>query len=113
MESGNGLTIRRVPLDALHLDAANGRSHDERNLGVIMGSLARFGQAEPLVVHQGSGRVIGGNGRLVAMRELGWGECDVVELPLGELEATALGIALNRSAELAIDLSPRTPSDGT
>jgi len=101
MESGNGLTIRRVPLDALHLDAANARSHDERNLGVIKGSLSRFGQAEPLVVHQGSGRIIGGNGRLVAMREFGWEECDVVELPMGDLEATALGIALNRSAELA------------
>lgn len=101
MDSGNGLTIRRVPLDALHQDAANARNHDERNLGVIKGSLARFGQAEPLVVHQGSGRVIGGNGRLVAMRELGWRECDVVELPMGDLEATALGIALNRSAELA------------
>ncbi len=35
------------------------------------------------------------------MRELGWKECDVVELPMGDLEATALGIALNRSAELA------------
>ena len=101
MNSGKGLKIRRVPLDALHLDAANSRSHNERNLGVIKGSLSRFGQAEPLVVHQGSGRVIGGNGRLVAMKELGWDECDVVELPMGELEATALGIALNRSAELA------------
>lgn len=101
MESGNSLTIRRVRLDALHLDPANARSHDERNLAVIKASLARFGQAEPLVVHEGSGRVIGGNGRLVAMKELGWEECDIVELPMGELDATALGIALNRSAELA------------
>ncbi len=40
MESGSSLTIRRVPLDALHQDAANARIHDERNLGVIKGSLA-------------------------------------------------------------------------
>ena len=31
----------------------------------------------------------------------GWTECDVVELDLDDLQATALGIALNRTAELA------------
>jgi hypothetical protein len=35
------------------------------------------------------------------MKQLGWTECDVVELDLSDLDATALGIALNRSAELA------------
>ena len=59
------------------------------------------GQAEPLVVLAKTGRVIGGNGRLVAMRKLGWKECDVVRLDLDGVEATALGIALNRTAELA------------
>jgi DNA modification methylase len=63
--------------------------------------LARFGQVEPLVVLKGSQRVIGGNGRLVAMRSLGWSECDIVELDITELDATALGIALNRTADLA------------
>ena len=41
-------------------------------------SLRRFGQAEPLVVQAKTGRVIGGNGRLVAMRKLAWKDCDVV-----------------------------------
>lgn len=67
-----GLTIRRVLLDELHQDPANARAHGERNLETIRSSLVRFGQAEPLVVHAGTGRVIGGNGRVVAMRELGW-----------------------------------------
>ena len=95
------LEITRVPLDALHLDPANARAHDERNLAAIQGSLARFGQAEPLVVQAGTGRVVGGNGRLVAMLKLGWTHCDVVELDLESIDATALGIALNRTAELA------------
>lgn len=95
------LAIRRVSLDALHLDPANARAHDERNLGAITASLQRFGQAEPLVVHKATGRVIGGNGRLVAMQALGWSHCDVVEVELDAIEATALGIALNRTAELA------------
>jgi len=99
--AATGLSIRRVPLDQLHLDPANARHHPEQNLDSILASLRRFGQAEPLVVQKSSGRVIGGNGRLVAMKKLGWTECDVVEMDVGDLEATALGIALNRTAELA------------
>ena len=67
-----GLAIRRVPLASLHLDPANARLHGEENLAAIVGSLKRFGQAEPLVVQKPTGRVIGGNGRLVAMKKLGW-----------------------------------------
>jgi DNA modification methylase len=96
-----GLVIRRVPISSLHTDPANARSHGERNLEAIQGSLARFGQAEPLVVQRSTGRIVGGNGRLVAMKALGWTEADVVELDLDDLQATALGIALNRTGELA------------
>jgi DNA modification methylase len=95
------LTIRRVPLTSLNLDPANARQHPATNVAAIKASLARFGQAEPLVVHKPTQRVIGGNGRLVAMRELGWTECDVVELDISEVQATALAIALNRTAETA------------
>ncbi|HKX45970.1 MAG TPA: DNA methyltransferase [Planctomycetota bacterium] len=95
------LSISRVRLDHLVQDPANARQHGERNLDAIKGSLARFGQAEPLVVHKASRRVIGGNGRLTAMRALGWTECDVVLVDCDEVTATALGIALNRTAELA------------
>jgi ParB-like chromosome segregation protein Spo0J len=95
------LTIRRVALDALHFDPSNARAHGPENLAAIESSLARFGQAEPLVVHAGTGRVVGGNGRLAAMRRLWWEHADVVELDLNAVDATALGIALNRAGELA------------
>ena len=94
------LSIRRVPLDSLRLDPANARQHPERNLDSIRSSLQRFHQAEPLVVQKSIGRVIGGNGRVV-MRSLGWSECDVVEVDVDDLTATALGIALNRTSDLA------------
>ena len=97
----NSLRIRRVSLALLHNDPANARLHGALNLEAIKASLRRFGQAEPLVVQAGSGLVIAGNGRLLAMRELGWSECDIVELDVTGLDATALGIALNRTAELA------------
>lgn len=95
------LTITKKKVDDLIVDPANARIHDETNLDAIKGSLARFGQAEPLVVQKKSGRIIGGHGRLVAMKALGWKDCDVVEMDIDDLGATALGIALNRTAELA------------
>lgn len=85
------LTIRRVPIEDLILDPANARTHDDTNLAAIEGSLRRFGQAEPLVVQASTKRVVGGNGGLAVMRQVGWTECDVVELELDDTQATALG----------------------
>ncbi len=95
------LAIRRRPIASLAPDPANARKHGEQNLDAITASLRRFGQAEPLVIQAGTGRVIAGHGRLLAMKQLGWTDCDVVELDVDDLKATALGIALNRTAELA------------
>ena len=96
-----GLAVRRVPLSSIKPDPANARAHGERNLASIVASLERFGQAEPLVVNGRTGRLVAGHGRLLAMRQLGWAEADVVEVDLAEIDATALGIALNRTGELA------------
>jgi DNA modification methylase len=95
------LSIRTVPLDSLHQDPSNVRTHDARNLDAITASLKRFGQAEPLVVQQRTGLVIGGNGRLQAMKQLNWTTCEIVELDVDDLQATSLSIALNRTGELA------------
>src|SRR5262245_50245314 len=95
------MIVRRLPIDSIHLDSANARLHGDENMSAILGSLKRFGQVEPLVVQKSTGRIIGGNGRVVAMKQLGWTECDVVELDVDDLTATSLGIALNRSASLA------------
>ena len=101
LQNQDTLKIKRVPIDSLYLDPSNARIHDTQNLEAITSSLKRFGQAEPLVVQGKTGRVIGGNGRLVAMKKLGWTECEIVELEVDDLTATSLGIALNRTAELA------------
>ena len=82
-------------------DPDNARSHDERNLAAIRQSLTKFGQVEPLVVRRGSNIVIGGNGRLEAMRSLEWKAADVTYFEGTDAEARALGLALNRTAELA------------
>lgn len=95
------LTIRRVPLAELVPDPANARTHDKHNLAAIKESLTAFGQVEPLVVQRGTNRLIAGHGRLAAMQALGWTECDVVEHEVSDVRAAAMGVALNRTAELA------------
>jgi ParB-like chromosome segregation protein Spo0J len=95
------LVVRRVAIESLKVDPANARLHGERNLGAIVASLQRWGQAEPLVVNARTGRLVAGHGRLEATRKLGWRDADIVEVDLAEIDATALGIALNRTAELA------------
>jgi DNA modification methylase len=95
------LSVSRVALTRIVPDPANARSHNAANLDAIEASLRRFGQAEPLVVQAGTLRLIAGHGRLEAMKRLGWTEADVVELEVETTDAAALGIALNRTAELA------------
>ena len=94
-------TPSRAVLADLKPDPKNARRHDDRNMRAITDSLTRFGQVEPLVVQASSGRVVGGNGRLEAMKALGWTHADVVEVALTDDEAIALAVALNRSGELA------------
>ena len=102
------LRIKRVPLDSLHQDPANARTHGNDNLEAIRASLQRFGQAEPLVVHK-TGRVIGGNGRLAAMKALGWTECDVVELDIDDLalSGNSAGAHLPLRRRLRVDSTVR------
>lgn len=95
------IAIVRKPIADLTEDPSNARKHDTRNLEAITASLRAFGQVEPLVVQASTGLVIGGNGRLAAMRAMGWTECEVVELDIDATQATRLAIALNRTGELA------------
>jgi DNA modification methylase len=95
------MVVRRARLEELHPDPANARLHDEENLDDIRNSLLEFGQVELLVVQKGTGKVIGGNGRLTVMREMGWTEVDIAEVDANDVRAAALAIALNRSAEKA------------
>lgn len=94
------MRVETVQIADLVGDAENARTHDAGNLAAIQASLDAHGQVEPLVVQRG-GWVIAGNGRLAAMRALGWTEAQVVLLDVSDQEARALSIRLNRSGELA------------
>lgn len=89
-----------VPIESISPDPANARSHGERNLEAIRDSLRAFGQQKPIVV-DARGIVIAGNGTLEAAKRLGWTEIAIVRTELDPGQATAFGIADNRTGELA------------
>lgn len=64
----------------LKQDPENLRHHGTENIEMIKSSLLEFEQYKPLIVDKKTGIVKIGNGRLQAMRELGWKECWCVEV---------------------------------
>jgi ParB family chromosome partitioning protein len=94
------MKLETVPLGSISFDPANTRKHSRRNLDAIKASLRRFGQQKPIVV-DAKGIVLAGNGTLAAATELGWSEIQIVRTALAGVDATAFGIADNRTAELA------------
>jgi ParB-like chromosome segregation protein Spo0J len=99
-ERTDNMKTETVPIDSISQDPANARKHDERNLTAIRDSLRAFGQQKPIVVDQRE-IVIAGNGTLEAAKRLGWTEIAIVRTKLDNTQATAFGIADNRTAELA------------
>lgn len=89
-----------VSIADLTPDPANARKHDERNLKAIIDSLRAFGQQKPIVV-DARGIVVAGNGTMEAAKRLGWDEIAIVRTDLDPTQATAYGIADNRTGELA------------
>ncbi len=95
------LEIKKVSIDSIHEDPNNARKHNIKNISAIKGSIAKFGQVEPLVVKKDTHVIIGGNGRYFAMKEMGITEVDIVEIDINNFDASALSLALNRTSELA------------
>ena len=99
-ETLSHMETENVPIDSISPDPANARTHGERNLEAIRDSLRAFGQQKPIVVDS-RGIVIAGNGTLEAAKRLGWTEIAIVRTDLEPSQATAFGIADNRTGELA------------
>ena len=95
------LKIQTVKVESLTPDPSNARQHSQKNLDAIAGSLRRFGQRRPLVVH--GDVVIAGNGTLEAAKSLGWTHVSITRTPVewSYEEARAFALADNRTAELA------------
>ena len=80
MKDKQDIEITKVRLPDLKLDLENLRGHKDSEIDLIVRSLTIFGQFKPLIVDKATMTVKIGNGRLMAMRRMGWAECDAVLL---------------------------------
>ena len=72
------MEITRTRVADLKLDMENLRGHKDSEIELLVRSLTIFGQYKPLIVDKATMTVKIGNGRLMAMRKMGWTECDCI-----------------------------------
>src|SRR5712672_2413683 len=95
------LTVVYRRIEALKPDPANPRLHSKKQIRQIADSIETFGFNVPVLV-DAKLKVICGHGRLLACRELGWGEVPTLCLDhLSPAQARAFMIADNRLTEIA------------
>jgi ParB-like chromosome segregation protein Spo0J len=99
--AGLGLQIEHRPLDVLIPYARNSRTHSDKQVALIAGSISEFGFTNPVLV-DGANGIIAGHGRVMAARKLGLATVPVIELAhLSETQKRAYVLADNRLAEQA------------
>ena len=95
------MEVFEVSIDGLIPDPNNARTHDDKNLSAIKGSLAKFKQQTPIVIDSNN-VVLKGNGTVEAAKLLGWKSIKAVKSDLTtNVDKTAYALADNRSSELA------------
>lgn len=96
-----GLRALAFPIDKLQLDASNARAHGAENVAAIKASLRRYGWRGVVVAVEKTNRVLAGNARVQAARDLGWTTAPVLHVADDAQTAAMFAVADNRSAELA------------
>ena len=94
------MTPETIDPHELRFCETNARAHGERSIRAVMKSLELFGQQKPIVVTQEL-EVIAGHGTLAAAMRLKMPKVWIVRSHLTVDDATAYGIADNRTADLA------------
>jgi len=96
------MKLETIAIAQLSPDPQNARTHDQKNLDAIAGSLKEFGQRKPIVITQDN-IIAAGNGTVEAAKSLGWTDIEAVRVP-ADWDADrikAFALADNRTAELA------------
>lgn len=93
--------IEHWPVGRLVPYAANARIHDERQIGLLAGSLVEYGWLVPCLIDD-EGTLIAGHGRVLAAQQLGLESVPVIRVShLTPTQARAYRLADNRLTETA------------
>lgn len=92
--------IEQWPIEKLVAYAANARTHDERQIGLLAGSLVEYGWLVPCLVDD-EGTLIAGHGRVLAAQRLGLKSVPVIRIShLTPAQRRAYRLADNKLTEL-------------
>ena len=100
-QAAGAKAVEQRPVTALVPYARNARTHSERQVALIAGSIREFGFNNPVLV-DGENGIIAGHGRVLAAQTLGLDRVPVIELThLSDSQKRAYILADNRLAEQA------------
>lgn len=91
------MKLEKIQIDRLKEDPNNLREHSVENIEMIKNSIKEYGQYKPLIVDKSTMIVKAGNGRLRAMKELGYTECNCILMDASD----SLAVIDNRLNELS------------
>jgi DNA modification methylase len=98
MKLDTNLQLEQWPIDRIVPSARNARTHNERQVAEIAGSIRAFGFTNPILIGEDGG-VVAGHGRLAAARAIGLKTVPVILLRgLTETQRRQLMLADNRIA---------------
>lgn len=100
--SANGLPgTEMVPIDDVHPNTGNARTHSRKQTDKIAAAIDRFGFVNPVLIDQNN-MIVAGHGRVAGARKLGWKQVPVLRIEhLRDDEKRAYILADNRLAEEA------------
>jgi hypothetical protein len=94
------LRIEYIPIGELTPNKKNARAHHADDIQCIKNSIEQFGMCDPIGVWGDDNIIVEGQGRLQALKELGYTEVPTIRLDfLSDEERRAYGIAHNKTAE--------------
>lgn len=88
---------KAVPIDSITPHPDNPRLHTSRSL--VVDSIATHGTYKPLIVQKSTNHIIAGNGTWDVLVEAGYKEVAVTFVAVNDLQAKAIMLADNRTAE--------------
>lgn len=91
------MEIQQIQISLLKFDDNNFRQHNFQNIQMIKNSIKNYGQYKPLIVDKDSFVVLVGNGRLQALKQLGYITCKCILIQ----KSQQIAILDNRLNELS------------
>lgn len=97
------MKIEKMDIELLQHPEKNIRTHTEKQIVEFVRSIEMFGQIRPVVIDENN-TILAGNGLVMALREIGKTEADVLRIPnLTENQKKKLMIADNKIYDLGVN----------